>query len=108
MNIGCVIYKKDVQTGGLTAKWHFENETTVVGGTGEATGSPGANYAGEYEITYYPDGADPDGPYDLAIDGEDSYYKLSWSQNGELKYSGIGMLNGPFLVAGWKSTTMED
>lgn len=107
MNIGCVIYKKNIRTGGLTAEWQFENETQVVGGTGEATGSPGASYAGEYQITYYV-GDTPDGPYDLTISEENNYFMLSWYQNGELKYSGIGMLNGPFLVAGWKSTTMED
>ena len=107
MNIGCVIYKKDVRSGGQTAKWQFENETEVVGGTGTATGSPGASYAGEYEITYYVEDK-PDGPYKLIIEEENDYFKLSWYQDDELKYSGIGLLNGPFLAAGWKSTAMED
>ncbi|MDG1333851.1 MAG: hypothetical protein P8P74_16050 [Crocinitomicaceae bacterium] len=111
MNVGCVIYKKNARTGEMSAVWRFDNDTdVVVGGTGDATGSAGAEYEGEYEITYYINGdpETPDGPYNLKIVNEGNYYTLSWYKEGKLQYSGIGMSNGRFLTAGWKSTTVED
>ena len=101
MNIGCVIYDKDVQSGSLTATWFFEDNKKVKG-TGIATGVPGKNYSGKYVIVYIDEYGNKSNKYDLQINNDNGFYTLKWFLNQELKYVGTGMIQGKFLIAGWK------
>lgn len=108
MNIGCVVYKKNVDSGDLSANWHFAVNNKKIKGTGEATGTPGKSYAGEYKITYYNEKGMNDGTYDLHIKGEGGFYVLRWFRHDELKYIGTGMIYNGSLIAGWKSANTTD
>jgi hypothetical protein len=101
-NIGCVVYNKDFQNGKMTANWHFRLDNILMKGTGKATGEPGEKYSGKYFITYYNSRGIEAGSYDLIINEQNDLYFLQWFQDKSLKYSGIGMLSGNSLIAGWK------
>ena len=101
LNIGCVIYNKDIQNGSLSADWCFENGKKIKG-TGIATGRPGADYAGEYEIVYTDGNGNKSAKYNLQIVNDNGFYSLRWYLNRELKYVGTGILHGKLLIGGWK------
>ncbi|MFW6255096.1 MAG: hypothetical protein ACOC41_09240 [Chitinivibrionales bacterium] len=102
MNIGCVVYTKDPQTGNLTADWHYAPENNPVTGTGKAQGMPGEQYAGEYVITYYNAVGIEAGTFTLHIEEKQAGFSLIWYQDGKKKYTGCGMMHENVLIAGWK------
>jgi hypothetical protein len=101
-NIGCVVYNKDFLSGKMTADWRFIFDDKHMQGTGKATGESGEKYSGKYLITYYNSKGIEAGSYNLIINEVNNFYFLQWFQDKALKYSGIGMLSGNSLVAGWK------
>ena len=108
MNIGCVVYKKNFEDGSLDADWRFESQNETNFGTGKAMGNPGNNYAGKYKITYFNSHGVATGVYNLIITEEKETYKLQWFNEDRLKYSGIGMRNGEYLIASWKKITEKE
>ncbi len=102
MNVGTVVYKKDFETGKMEASWNYAAENKVHSGTGKATGEPGDQYSGEYIITYYDSAGENPDTNKLIIKEEQNYYLLEWFKNGKLSASGVGMLEGNSLVAGWE------
>jgi hypothetical protein len=101
-NIGCVVYNKNFISGQMTAEWCFIFDNKLMKGTGKATGGSGEKYSGKYFITYYNSKGIEAGSYNLIIKEADNFYFLQWFQDEVLKYSGIGMLSGNSLIAGWK------
>jgi hypothetical protein len=102
MNIGCVVYKKDFESGTLIADWQFIINDQQVKGTGIATGNPGKNYEGDYTIVYYDSKGNQSKKYDLEIKNAEKFYTLTWYENKILKYVGAGMIYKDVLIAGWK------
>lgn len=103
MNVGSVIYKKDLETGQLTANWNLQAGDNLVGGTGHATGTPGPDYAGTYAITYYTTETKKMDTYDLVIEKSGDYFSLKWFQKDDLKCVGVGLLQDDCLIAGWQT-----
>jgi hypothetical protein len=101
MNMGCVIYEKDFQSGKMNANWRFSFANKFETGTGKAIGDPGENYSGEYAITYYNSHGIESGHYDLMITELKDCYRLEWYQGEILKCFGIGMRSANLLIAGW-------
>ncbi len=101
MNIGCVIYTKNFETGQLRATWNFKYKNNISEGSGIAEGSINNFYDGQYRIIYYNNLMEKLNEYDLIITKSAEYYILDWFQNNIKKYTGIGKLNGEDLIAGW-------
>lgn len=103
MNVGSVIYKKDAETGQLTALWNYQAGETLVGGTGKATGTPGTDYAGTYLITYHNVEKNENETFNLIIVKTGDYFTLKWFQKDTLRCIGVGLVQGGNLIAGWQT-----
>ncbi len=104
MNIGCVAYHKDKSTGSMGARWNLAFGSHTVFGTGRATGTPGSDYEGIYQIEYFDAAGASAGTYELRIRNEGGTFKLEWYEEGALRCNGIGMMLGETLIAGWHKT----
>ncbi|MCV9927583.1 hypothetical protein OIU83_07970 [Flavobacterium sp. LS1R49] len=102
--IGYVRYHKNFATGKMDALWSYHTDGQFFSGTGIATGSQGNTFAGEYEITYYTDGTTESSVFKLIIIQEKNQFMLQWFQDGVLKCSGIGSVEGDVLTAGWRES----
>ncbi|MDZ7723664.1 MAG: hypothetical protein U5R06_12885 [candidate division KSB1 bacterium] len=106
MNVGCVVYKKDVNTGKLFADWKFEYQGNCATGRGIGIGPIGNDYKGKYSIIYYNEQGESNGEYLLTITNDNKIYKLEWYQDEIMKCYGIGMMHDDLLIAGWIKTSI--
>ncbi len=98
MTHGVGIYRFGDAPGTLDATWSASSMSSPAVGTGRATGGPEGRFAGAYKITYFePDGRASE-TYDLDIIPNGDVYTLTWTLNGALRYTGVGMPDGDALV----------
>lgn len=101
--IGIVSYRKSLDRPNtfLATYYSTRTEDTALG-TGIARGDSSEGYLGHHEIRYYePDGA-PAGrgePYQLTITELGEVRDMTWTQDGETIFRGIGIEAGDQLVA---------
>ncbi len=100
-NIGYVLYKKDKETGSLTADWCHSDYGI---GTGIATtnGNQGDSFEGIYKIQYFDENGNLQAERELRIEKEDNHYKVSWLNDGVLTAFGIGLKNSEGLSIGYR------
>ena len=98
-SVGFVLYKKSDEPGTLTAEWCHSDYGN---GTGIATGGPADGFEGRYTIRYFDDKGNMQAERGLEIQKEGNYYQLSWSNNGEISGSGVGMETAEGLAVGYR------
>ena len=101
-NVGCVFYKKGDAPGTLDATWCHSYFGKGILGTGHATGGPDEGYAGRYDIRYVDGNGNEFPVLKLDIQKDGDYYEITWIDDGEIAYRGIGMEVAEGLVAGWR------
>ena len=98
-NIGLVIYRKNIETGELTASWCHSDDG---GGSGIATGPAGKDYCGDYRITYFDENATQVAKLDLQIRQQLGRYLVTWLRDGKASAQGIGLLTDAGLAVGYQ------
>jgi hypothetical protein len=98
LNIGSVFYRKGEKTGTLEATWcHIEDGE----GTGFATGGSDGEFAGTYTIKYFDKNGKELIQRELVIEKTETYYELTWLNNGEVTARGVGVETTDGLSVGW-------
>lgn len=100
ISIGCVLYRKGEEPGTLLARWFHSNSES---GTGKAIGGSSDGFAGRYHIQYSNDKSNEISAFELVIEKVCDYYELSWIENDNVRFRGIGMEVSEGLFAGWRS-----
>ncbi len=103
MNIGCVTYAKNRDSGELRADWRLVKHDSISKGYGIAQGDKGGQFEGIYSISYYLEDDTPTGTFELTIEKKGNSYLLYWFQNSIQTCCGVGMVEHNTLIAGWNN-----
>ena len=98
-NIGLVVYKKNPSSGELRATWCHSDYGD---GTGIAKGPIGADYCGDYQITYFDESEHEVAKLGLEIRQNQNQYLVTWFRDDKASARGIGMLTDAGLAVGYK------
>ena len=102
IDIGIVHYRIRQTENEIDAIWYSSRLDKKEIGKGIAKGDTSNGFPGEYVITYFnPDGSDS-GTFDLKIEKTDLVYELTWSNEGEVLFVGVGIETSDGLAAGWR------
>ena len=101
-DIGIVEYTKDLDQKCIHAYWFYQKDGRTSTGTGKTVGELGDTYEGDYIVTYYNQNGIELTSYNLKIIKNQEFYELQWLDNGDIKFTGIGMEKNNKLYAGWK------
>ncbi len=99
--VGVVVYRVGKEPGTLDADWAQSDTHTGAVCAGQAVGGPSSGFAGDYVITYKDEQGLAADPLDFSIREQGSLFHLTWKRDGMLMNTGIGVLCGDTLVAGW-------
>ena len=102
LDIGIVTYQIRPAGNIIDARWYSTRAPTAEVGTGIAIGDTSNGFVGDFTITYYfPDGSEV-GTFDLKIERLGETYALSYSQNGRVLLTGVGLETSDGLAAGYR------
>ena len=91
VNYGVGFYFKEKNKDCIKAIWSSSQLNSTEIGTGIVKGDTSNGFHGDYLVSYYHPNGNNAGTFDLKIVKSGFKYDLSWSQDGQQKYVGIGI-----------------
>ncbi len=100
--IGLVEYVIDANDT-MAADWYMRVDGQFQAGSGKVVGDNDGQFAGEYEVTYFNLQNERIATFDLSIQHNNDGFELIWRTAGEIKFEGIGRVEGDTLIAAYTS-----